>query len=146
MPKSIRYSRIEDLNDALQSMLVAREAIPYEAAFLAGRAFLLYRKHSGTRRSPLPDFFIGAHASIAAYSLLTRDASRYRTYFLNCPSLHPVEEEDLCTVHVLVPPAKVDIFGLCSYVVASIRPMEPGISERLPHWLLLFSGLVFLPR
>jgi predicted nucleic acid-binding protein len=78
---SIRYSRIEDLNDALQSTLVAREAIPYEAAFLAGKAFLVYRKHSGTRRSPLPDFFIGAHASIAGYSLLTRDAGRYRTYF-----------------------------------------------------------------
>ena len=78
---SIRYSRIEDLNDALQPLLVAREAIPYQAAFLAGKAFLVYRKHSGTRRSPLPDFFIGAHASIAGYSLLTRDAGRYRTYF-----------------------------------------------------------------
>ena len=78
---SVRYSRIEDLNDALHSTLVAREAIPYEAAFLAGKAFLVYRQHSGTRRSPLPDFFIGAHASIAGYRLLTRDAGRYRTYF-----------------------------------------------------------------
>jgi predicted nucleic acid-binding protein len=78
---SVRYSRIEDLDDALHSTLVAREAIPYEAAFLAGKAFLVYRKHSGTRRSPLPDFFIGAHASIAGYSLLTRDSGRYRTYF-----------------------------------------------------------------
>jgi predicted nucleic acid-binding protein len=78
---SIRYSRIEDLDDALPRTLVEREALPYEAAFLAGKAFLVYRKRSGTRRSPLPDFLIGAHASIAGYSLLTRDAARYRTYF-----------------------------------------------------------------
>jgi predicted nucleic acid-binding protein len=60
---SNRYSRIEDLNEALPKELVAREALPYEAAFLAGKAFLLYRQRSGSRRSPLPDFFIGAHAS-----------------------------------------------------------------------------------
>lgn len=78
---SIRYSRIEDLDDALPKTLVEREPLPYEAAFLAGKAFLIYRKRSGTRRSPLPDFFIGAHASIAGYRLLTRDAARYRTYF-----------------------------------------------------------------
>jgi len=78
---SIRYSRIEELDAALPRTLVEREALPYEAAFLAGKAFLIYRRRSGTRRSPLPDFFIGAHASIAGYSLLTRDAARYRTYF-----------------------------------------------------------------
>ena len=78
---SIRYSRIEDLDDALPRTLVEREALPYESAFLAGKAFLLYRKRSGARRSPLPDFFMGAHASIAGYRLLTRDAARYRTYF-----------------------------------------------------------------
>jgi predicted nucleic acid-binding protein len=78
---SIRYSRIEDLNDALPLTFVEREPLPYEAAFLAGKAFLIYRKHSGVRRSPLPDFFIGAHASIARYTLLTRDAGRYRNYF-----------------------------------------------------------------
>jgi predicted nucleic acid-binding protein len=78
---SIRYARIEDLDEALPKTLVEREALPYEAAFLAGKAFVIYRQRSGTRRSPLPDFFIGAHASIAGYSLLTRDATRYRTYF-----------------------------------------------------------------
>lgn len=78
---SIRYARIEDLDEALPKTLVEQEAIPYEAAFLAGKAFVIYRQRSGTRRSPLPDFFIGAHASIAGYSLLTRDATRYRTYF-----------------------------------------------------------------
>jgi predicted nucleic acid-binding protein len=86
---SIRYSRIEDLNEALPKTLVDREALPYEAAFLAGKAFLVYRQRSGTRRSPLPDFFIGAHASIAGYSLLTRDAARYRTYFPRLPLIAP---------------------------------------------------------
>ncbi len=86
---SIRYSRIEDLNDALPQTFVEREPLPYEAAFLAGKAFLIYRKHSGVRRSPLPDFFIGAHASVARYSLLTRDAGRYRTYFPKLPLIAP---------------------------------------------------------
>jgi predicted nucleic acid-binding protein len=86
---SIRYTRIEDLNDALPQTFVEREPLPYEAAFLAGKAFLIYRKHSGVRRSPLPDFFIGAHASIARYSLLTRDAGRYRTYFPKLPLIAP---------------------------------------------------------
>jgi len=86
---SIRYSRIEDLNQALPQTFVEREPLPYEAAFLAGKAFLIYRKHSGVRRSPLPDFFIGAHASIARYSLLTRDAGRYRTYFPKLPLIAP---------------------------------------------------------
>jgi hypothetical protein len=58
-----------------------REPIPYEAAFLAGKSFLAYRRRGGTKRSPLPDFFIGAHAAIAGYRLLTRDVVRYSTYF-----------------------------------------------------------------
>jgi predicted nucleic acid-binding protein len=78
---SVRYSRIEDLEDALPKGLIEREAIPYEAAFLAGKAFRAYRRRGGEKRSPLPDFLIGAHAAIAGYRLLTRDAARYRTYF-----------------------------------------------------------------
>jgi predicted nucleic acid-binding protein len=78
---SIRYSRIEELDAALPRAMFDREAIPYEAAFLAGKAFLAYRQRGGTRRSPLPDFFIGAHAAIAGYRLMTRDAARYRNYF-----------------------------------------------------------------
>lgn len=58
-----------------------REPIPFEAAFLAGKAFFSYRKRGGTKTSPLPDFFIGAHAAVAGYRLLTRNATRYRTYF-----------------------------------------------------------------
>ena len=58
-----------------------REGLPFEAAFAAGKAFVAYRKRGGARTSPLPDFFIGAHALVRGYLLLTRDASRYRTYF-----------------------------------------------------------------
>src|SRR5947208_11727746 len=66
---SVRYSRIEDLDAALPKTIFDREAIPYEAAFLAGKAFLRYRRLRGTKHSPLPDFFIGAHAAVARYSL-----------------------------------------------------------------------------
>jgi predicted nucleic acid-binding protein len=78
---SVRYSRIEELDLALPEALFEREELPYEAAFLAGKAFRRYRQSGGTRRSPLPDFLIGAHAAIAGYQLLTRDVPRYRTYF-----------------------------------------------------------------
>jgi len=86
---SIRYSRIEDLEAALPKGMVDREAIPYEAAFLAGKSFLAYRRRGGIKRSPLPDFLIGAHAAVAGYRLLTRDAARYRTYFPNLPLICP---------------------------------------------------------
>jgi predicted nucleic acid-binding protein len=78
---SVRFSRIEQLDAVLPRDLYEREAIPFEAAFLAGKSFVSYRKRGGTKRSPLPDFFIGAHASVAGYRLMTRDAARYRTYF-----------------------------------------------------------------
>jgi predicted nucleic acid-binding protein len=78
---SVRYSRIEELDAALPRSMFDREAIPYEAAFLAGKCFLAYRQRGGTRQSSLPDFFIGAHAAVAGYQLMTRDAARYRTYF-----------------------------------------------------------------
>lgn len=74
-------SRIEDVDIALPKPSFDREPIPYEAAVLAGKAFLAYRRRGGLKPSPLPDFFIGAHAAIAGYRLMTRDAVRYRTYF-----------------------------------------------------------------
>jgi predicted nucleic acid-binding protein len=77
---SVRYSRIEDVDEALPATL-RREDIPYKAAFLAGKVFSLYRRRGGLKRSPLPDFFVGAHAAVAGYRLLTRDPSRYRSYF-----------------------------------------------------------------
>src|SRR5208337_227186 len=86
---SIRYTRIEDLEAALPKSMFDREAIPYEAAFLAGKTFVAYRRHGGTKQSSLPDFFIGAHAAIAGYRLLTRDTSRYRTYFPKLPLIAP---------------------------------------------------------
>jgi predicted nucleic acid-binding protein len=78
---SIHYTRVEELNAALPRAMLDREALPYEAAFLAGKSFLAYRRRGGVRRAPLPDFFIGAHAAVAGYRLMTRDAKRYRTYF-----------------------------------------------------------------
>jgi hypothetical protein len=86
---SIRYSRIEELDMALPKTMFDREAIPYEGAFLAGKSFLVYRWQGGTTRSPLPDFFVGAHAAVAGYLLMTRDARRYRTYFPRLSLISP---------------------------------------------------------
>ena len=78
---SVRFSRIEDVEEALPPSDYGRLTLPWESAFLAGKAFLDYRRNQGTRSSTLPDFLIGAHAAVADLQLLTRDASRYRTYF-----------------------------------------------------------------
>lgn len=86
---SIRFAQIEDLEEALPKAIFDREPIPYEAAFLAGKSFLAYRQRGGTKRSPLPDFFVGAHAAVAGHKLLTRDATRYRTYFPKLPLIAP---------------------------------------------------------
>lgn len=86
---SVGFERIEHLDDALPPDLFTRLELPWEAGFLAGKAFLRYRRAHGTRTSPLPDFYIGAHAAIEGMALLTRDARRYRTYYpkleLICP-------------------------------------------------------------
>ena len=86
---SIRFTRIEDLDDALPPQDYRRAPLPWEAAFLAGKAFIEYRRNSGVRSSTLPDFFIGAHAAVDGLALLTRDASRYRTYFPTVSLLAP---------------------------------------------------------
>lgn len=78
---SAGFDRIEDLDDAVPVGEFDREPLPYGAGFLAGKAYLAYRRRGGNRRSPLPDFYIGAHAAVNRYRLLTRDAARYRTYF-----------------------------------------------------------------
>jgi hypothetical protein len=78
---SIGFERIEDLEAALPASLVQRQQLTGEMAFLAGKAFLAYRRKGGGRRSPLPDFFIGAHAAVAGLRLLTRDSRRYKTNF-----------------------------------------------------------------
>lgn len=86
---SVGFHRIEDLELALPATLYQREHLPFEAAFLAGKAFLKYRPRGGHRVNPLPDFFIGAHAAVRCFRLLTRDASRYRTYFPTVELIHP---------------------------------------------------------
>jgi predicted nucleic acid-binding protein len=78
---SCGFDRIESLEEAVPPEYFAREALPWSAAFLAGKVFLKYRRGGGSRPAPLPDFYIGAHAAVAGYTLLTRDARRYRTYF-----------------------------------------------------------------
>ena len=78
---SLAFDRVEELDAAIPSDFVTREPLPWDAAFLAARAFLRYRRKGGSRPHPLPDFYIGAHAAVAGYALLTRDARRYRTYF-----------------------------------------------------------------
>lgn len=78
---SIGFDRPGDVEAALPADIYRREALPYEAAFLAGKAFLDYRRRGGPRTSPLPDFYIGAHAAVREYRLLTRDMRRFRTYF-----------------------------------------------------------------
>lgn len=75
------FERIEDLDDALPLLFCRRVPLPWEAAFLAGRCFVEYRRRGGARRSPMPDFYIGAHAAVTDLTLLTRDAKRYQTYF-----------------------------------------------------------------
>ena len=84
------------LNAALPPGLV-RLPLPYTAAFLAGSAFLEYRRRGGARRSPLPDFYIGAHAAAEGHTLLTRDATRYRTYFPNVAVIAPTEASETAT-------------------------------------------------
>ncbi len=78
---SIGYDGLDEAEEALPEAMFAREPLSHAAAFLAGRAFLAYRRRGGIRTSPLSDFLIGAHAAVAGYTLLTRDGERYRTYF-----------------------------------------------------------------
>ncbi len=78
---AVRYDTVEALEQMIDAAGLEREHVPWSAAYLAGKAFEQYRQRGGTRRSPLPDFYIGAHAAVAGMSLLTRDADRYRTYF-----------------------------------------------------------------
>jgi len=78
---SVRFETIEGLEEAIPKEIFRKQPLPWEAGFLAGKCFLKYRESGGTRRSPLPDFYIGAHAAIRKMSLLTRDKNRYKTYF-----------------------------------------------------------------
>jgi predicted nucleic acid-binding protein len=83
------YRTVAELERALSGWPVQRLPLPYEAAFPAAQAFLRYRRKGGQRRSPLPDFYIGAHAAVEGLTLLTRDAPRYRTYFPKVKIISP---------------------------------------------------------
>jgi predicted nucleic acid-binding protein len=86
---SAGFERIEDLDEAVPESEVVREPLPWDAGFLAAKAYLAYRKRGGERRSPLPDFYIGAHAAVRGHRLLTRDAARYSTYFPSVELMTP---------------------------------------------------------
>ena len=89
---SVGYKRIEDLDSVLSPVDFLRLPLPYEAGFLAGKCFMRYRRAGGTKRSPLPDFYIGAHAAVENLPLLTRDAPRYQTYFPNLDLIAPAAD------------------------------------------------------
>ncbi|MFC0627690.1 type II toxin-antitoxin system VapC family toxin [Kribbella deserti] len=78
---SAGFNRIEHVDAALPPDVFTREPLPYHAGFLAARAFAEYKRRGGTKRSPMPDFYIGAHAAVNRYQLLTRDQGRFETYF-----------------------------------------------------------------
>ena len=88
---SVRFERVEDLEEVLPLHDFKRLPLPWEAAFLAGKSFLTYQRRGGTKRAPLPDFYIGAHAAVSGLSLLTSDAARYRTYFPKLKIVAPKE-------------------------------------------------------
>jgi predicted nucleic acid-binding protein len=78
---STRFDRIEDVDGLTPVAYFERRPLPWDAGFLAAKCFMAYRKRGGARRSPLPDFYIGAHAAVEGLTLLTRDPKRYRYYF-----------------------------------------------------------------
>lgn len=86
---SIRFRSIEDLEKALPISLFRRDPLPFEAAFLAGRAFVKYRRKGGSRTTPMPDFYIGAHAEVSGFRVLTRDPRRFRRYFPSVELIAP---------------------------------------------------------
>ena len=86
---SVEFETQDELERALPRRWIQRIELPWEAAFIAGRRFLEYRRRGGARQAPMPDFYIGAHAQVAGYTLLTRDADFYRRNFLEVPLISP---------------------------------------------------------
>jgi predicted nucleic acid-binding protein len=89
---SVRFQRIEELESVLTRDVFEYRPIPREAAFLAGKCFLRYRRRGGARTMPLPDFLIGAHAAVERLPLLTRDPARFRTYFPTVALISPATQ------------------------------------------------------
>ena len=88
---SIGFNKIEEVEQAITGLGIKVLEMPREALFLTGKVFLKYRKNKGTKVSPLPDFFIGAHASVSKFELITRDSDKYKTYFPQVRLIHPYE-------------------------------------------------------
>jgi predicted nucleic acid-binding protein len=86
---SVRFERAVDLENVLAQLPIKKEPLPWDAAFLAGQAFRIYRRKQGQKTSPMPDFYIGAHALMGNMRLLTRDPSRYKSYFPKLDLVHP---------------------------------------------------------
>lgn len=86
---SIGFKRIEEVENAITALDIRVLEMPREALFLTGKVFLKYRKNKGTKTSPLPDFFIGAHVAVSKFELITRDVSKYETYFPQVKLIHP---------------------------------------------------------
>lgn len=89
---SIGFNKIEEVEKAISELSIKVIEIPREALFLAGKAFLKYKRNKGIKKSPLPDFFIGAHATVSKFNLITRDAEKYKTYFPLLKLIHPDKE------------------------------------------------------
>jgi predicted nucleic acid-binding protein len=87
---SMAFARIEELERVIKDTGLTVEPIPREALFLAGKVFLDYRRRQGSKQGVLPDFYIGAHAAVSKYSILTRDVGRYRSYFPTVRIIAPI--------------------------------------------------------
>ena len=86
---SIGFEKIEEVEKAISTLGIKVLEMPREALFLTGKAFIQYRRNKGTKNSPLPDFFIGAHSAVTQLDLITRDLSKYKTYFPQVNLIHP---------------------------------------------------------
>lgn len=90
---SIGFNKIEEVEAAITELGIKVLEIPREALFLAGKVFLQYRRNKGTKQSPLPDFFIGAHATVSQFELITRDSAKYNTYYPHLKLIDPKSED-----------------------------------------------------
>lgn len=88
---SIGFDKVEEVEAAMEELGIKVLEMSREALFLTGKAFLKYRKNKGNKMSPLPDFFIGAHASVSKFGLVTRDVAKYKIYFPQVSLIHPYE-------------------------------------------------------
>lgn len=121
---SVRFATVEELEEALPPSHFVRLPLPWEGAFLAGKCFLRYRRASGGRRSPLPNFYIGAHAAVAGLTLLTRDAQRHRSYFPTVSIIAPDQAEPWGCASSSAPGEPVLAAGRSSL------PLTPAASRR----------------